>query len=65
MISDVVIRKRRWSERSDLGGEVVIVLNRVVRADLIEKVKNEQRLEEGMVSQVDVWGKSSPGRKKC
>lgn len=64
MISDVVIRKRRWSERSDLGGEVVIVLNRVVRADLIEKVKNEQRFEEGMVSQVDVWGKSSPGRKK-
>lgn len=50
----MVIRKRRWSERSDLGGEVVIVLNRVDRADLIEKVKNEQRLEEGMVSQVDV-----------
>lgn len=41
----MVIRKRRGSGRSDLGGMVVIVLNSVVRADLIEKTSMSKDLK--------------------
>lgn len=41
----MVIRKRRGSGRSDLCGELVIVLNRVVKADLIEKTSMSKDLK--------------------
>lgn len=60
------IRNRVGSVGSGLDGEVIIVINRVVRVDLIEKVMCEQRLEGGKgVSQVRVWGKNSPAREKA
>ena len=58
-------KKRVGSGDSGISGQVVTVLNRVVRIDLIEKVTCEQRLEGGEgVSQVGVWGKNSPAREK-
>lgn len=59
-------KNRVGSGGSGLGAEGVIVLNRVVRIDPLEKVTCEQRLEGGKgVSQVGVWGKNSPAREKA
>lgn len=61
-LSDTEMRKRLGSAGSDLPREVVIVLNRMIRVDLIEKVMSEQRLEGGEVaSQV----RSGGGREKA
>lgn len=65
-MSGVEIRKTVGPGGSGLGGGMVMVLNRVVRVDLIEKVMCEQKLEGGQgVSHVGVWGKSIPGREKA
>ena len=42
-----------------------VILNTIIRVDLIEKETSEQRLKGSggnRVSHVDIWGKSVPGR---